>query len=578
MRHHAAMLSLLFSLLACGGVTVDGGNGTSTLPTSTVDDTGTSPTGVYGEGIYDIDRLLQVEVTLDPDDWEDLRYQARDFLDMLSGDECLAEPFESPFTWFPASVTIDGTRIDDIAVRKKGLLGSVEPGRPSLKLDFDRYVDGQRYEDVERLTLNNSRQDGSRIKTCLGYQLYADAGLPASRCSYAHVVVNGEDLGVYVNVEPVKKPMLRRAFGNDDGNLYEGTLSDFLDGWTTSFDDKTDVSDYADIEAATDALETVGDGFEAAVAEHFDLDEFYRAWALEALIGHWDSYTGNRNNFYVYADPDDGGRFSFMPWGIDAILEGDEPFGAGRPTTVTGTATLPSRLLGHPEPVEHYEAALRSLLDEVWDEEVLLARVDHAVAITEPYAWPENNDDGWRDDTIGEIEDFISGRRAQVESEWADDPPDAAVGDPGDICFDVIGTIDLAFETTQGSYGTKDTWSHGESTWDFELYDAPTPVEVLGNVVGEYDGAGYMIFSAAMSADYNVAVYVYTGRPELFEQPGTIPLDWSSATSYLLVDADGDLQDWEVGAYLGGTLTLTEASVAHDSPLIGTLQLEVFGG
>ena len=569
-----AMISLLLLSLACDGGQVD----TGTAPTSLVDDTGETDGTRYGEAIYDIDRLLQVEVTLDPDDWEDLRYQARDFLNMLSGDECLAEPFESPYSWFPATVTIDGTTLENIAVRKKGLLGSVEPGRPSLKLDFDRYVDGQLYEDVERLTLNNSRQDGSRIKTCLGYQLYADAGLPAPRCSYAHVVVNGEDLGVYVNVEPVKKPFLRRVFGNDSGNLYEGTLSDFLDGWDTSFDDKTDVSDYADIQAATEALETQGTGFEAAVAEHFDLDEFYRAWALEALIGHWDSYTGNRNNFYVYGDPVDGGRFSFIPWGIDAILEGEEPFGEGRPTTITGTATLPSRLLGHSEPVARYEAALRSLLEEVWDEEVLLGRVDHAVELTASYAWPEGNDEGWQDDTIGAIRDFIERRRAQVEAEWAVDAPDAAVGDPGDICLDVIGTIDLAFETTQGSYGTQDTWSHGESTWDFLLYDAPTPVEVLGNVAGEYDGVFYMILSAALSEDYNLAVYVYSTRPELFQTAGTVPLDWSSATAYLLLDADGDLEGWELGAYLGGSLTLTEAGLPYDSPLVGSLALEVFGG
>ncbi len=568
------MFSLSFFLLACDGGQVE----TNTLPTSVVDDTGTSDGSSYGEALYDIDRLLQVEVTLDADDWEDLRYQARDFLDMLSGDECLSEPFESPFTWFPATVTIDGTTIEEVAVRKKGLLGSVEPGRPSLKLDFDRYVDGQLFEDVERLTLNNSRQDGSRIKTCLGYQLYADAGLPAPRCSYAHVVVNGEDLGVYVNVEPVKKALLRRAFGNDSGNLYEGTLSDFLVGWNTSFDDKTDVSDYADIEAATAALETEGEGFEAAVAEHFDLDEFYRAWAMEALIGHWDSYTGNRNNFYVYADPDDGGRFSFIPWGIDAILEGDEPFGEGRPTTVTGTATLPSRLLGHTDAVAHYEAALRSLLDDVWDEEVLLGRVDHAVALTAPYAWPEGDDDGWQDYTIGAIQDFIEGRRAQVEAEWAVEAPDAAVGDPSDICLEVIGTIDLDFETTQGSYGTKDTWSYGESTWDFRLYDAATPVEVLGTVVGEYDGVFYMFLSASLAEDYNIVVYVYSTRPELFQTAGTVPLDWSSATAYLLLDPDGDLDGWELGAYLGGSVTLTEASLAYDSPLVGTLTLEVFGG
>ncbi len=575
-----AMTLLLPLLIACGGVSVGPGDGTGTLPATTdtaVTDTELPTSDTYGAGIYDIDRLLQVDVTLDPDDWESLRYQARDFLDMLSGDECLAEPFESPYTWFPATVTIDGTTLDNVAVRKKGLLGSVEPGRPSLKLSFDKYEPDQRFEDVERLTLNNSRQDGSRIKTCLGYQLYADAGLPASRCSYARVIVNGEDLGVYVNVEPVKKDMLRRVFGNDDGNLYEGTLSDFLEGWNGSFEDKTELSDRADLAAATDALAVTGEGFVDAVEAVFDLDEFFRYWALEALIGHWDSYTGNRNNFFVYGDPDADGRFRFLPWGIDAILEGDEPFGQGRPVSVTGEATLPSRLLGHPELVDRYEAALRSLLDEVWHEDTLLARIDHAEALTGAYAWPNHDDGGWYDDTLDRIRDFVRDRRDAVEDEWAGEAPDAALPDPGDVCLDVIGTIDLPFETTQGSYGTQDTWSHGTSTWNFELDGEDVEVEVLGNVVGEYDGIGYFIFSGKLDVDYNVAVYGYTTRPELLEQPGTIPLDWSSGIAYLIVDADGNFDGWEVGAYLGGSLTLTEASPNRDSAWVGSFQLDVYG-
>ena len=46
-------------------------------------------------------------------------------------------------------------------------------------------------------------------------------------CNFARVTVNGEYLGIYSNVESIGKPFLKRRFGNNSGNLYEGTLADF---------------------------------------------------------------------------------------------------------------------------------------------------------------------------------------------------------------------------------------------------------------------------------------------------------------------------------------------------------------
>ncbi|MCP4172916.1 MAG: hypothetical protein GY758_19325, partial [Fuerstiella sp.] len=65
------------------------------------------------------------------------------------------------------------------------------------------------------------------------------ANSPAPRCSYAHVRVNGNDLGVYCHVESAKKPLLRRNFGTDEGTLLEGTVTDFFADWEKSFERKT---------------------------------------------------------------------------------------------------------------------------------------------------------------------------------------------------------------------------------------------------------------------------------------------------------------------------------------------------
>ena len=111
--------------------------------------------------------------------------------------ECL-EDFN--FTEFVADVTIDGTVINDVEIRKKGFLGSISRIRPSLKLDFDTFVDDRTYNGMSRMTLNNDRQDPSHTHQCMAYDMFRKAGLVAPRCNHSRVTVNGEELGVYTQV------------------------------------------------------------------------------------------------------------------------------------------------------------------------------------------------------------------------------------------------------------------------------------------------------------------------------------------------------------------------------------------
>ena len=68
----------------------------------------------------------------------------------------------------------------------------------------NEYVMGQKIAGLKQLTLNNNHQDETLISQCLGYSLFRAAGVPAPRCAFAHVTMNGVDLGVYSNVESVR--------------------------------------------------------------------------------------------------------------------------------------------------------------------------------------------------------------------------------------------------------------------------------------------------------------------------------------------------------------------------------------
>ena len=130
------------------------------------------------------------------------------------------------------------------------------------------------------------------VNTCLAYQVFAAVGNPASRCNFATVTVNGKELGLYVHVEEIKAPMLARHFARADGNLYEGTVSDFTPEYRGTIEKKTneDEDDWSDVDAVMAALQDPSETGLEALAGLVDLERFLSFWATEVLVGHWDGY------------------------------------------------------------------------------------------------------------------------------------------------------------------------------------------------------------------------------------------------------------------------------------------------
>ncbi len=363
---------LFVTLAACGG-----GDGTFDPPSDAgVRDA--TETDAGDVDVYATDHLMRVQISMPSASWDALRRQTRDWREVLGGEDCLDAPFGSPFTWFEAEVTIDGANFARVDVRKKGFLGSLSESKPSLKFDLGEFVDGQTYGGLRRLTLNNAREDPSLLRQCLGYLVFERAGVPAPRCSFAQVEVNGEDLGVYVNVEPINSAFIRRVFGSDEGNLYEGTLSDFRSEMLRTFEPKNNGEELGRQELAdlAEALQAEDDELLEALAPFVDVDAFLTFWAMESLLDNDDGYSQFRNNFYIYRDPATG-QFRFIPWGIDLILVEDGP-----PVFARGTVAY--RLYQLPETQDRYFQRLDALLVDAWDEDVLVAELARMQSLIEP--------------------------------------------------------------------------------------------------------------------------------------------------------------------------------------------------
>ena len=221
-----------------------------------------------------------------------------------------------------ATVSEGGRQYAAVSTHLKGF-SSFQPidQRPSLTLNFDKVVAGQTFHGLDKISLNNSSQDPTRLHEPFARELFAAAGVPVPRAGYALVTLNGRDLGLYVLTEGFDKRFIERHFARTDGNLYEGG---FLQDITADLE--LDSGKNPESEAAVQRLiaaarEPDPDQRFRALAATLDLDRFISMVAIETMLCHSDSYSMNRNNYRLYHDPATN-KIVFMPHGMDRILGG----------------------------------------------------------------------------------------------------------------------------------------------------------------------------------------------------------------------------------------------------------------
>lgn len=163
----------------------------------------------YESRLFNTGEVLTVNLLMDEDDWQSLL------------DNAISEEYVS------CDVEIAGETFCRVGVRAKGntslssIVSDPTTDRYSLKLEFDRYVDGQTCFGLDKLILNNNYADATYMKEALVYDMFACLGADASLYNYARVSVNGEYWGLYLALEAVEDSFLLRSYGTGSGALYK---------------------------------------------------------------------------------------------------------------------------------------------------------------------------------------------------------------------------------------------------------------------------------------------------------------------------------------------------------------------
>jgi spore coat protein CotH len=206
--------------------------------------------------------------------------------------------------------------------------------KKSFRISFNEFLQGGRFQGVKKLNVNGSHNDPTMIREKLFYHCWAKFGLPERRSAFIRFYINGEYYGIYTLLEEIDKDFCEREFGNNGGNLYKcrypADLQYLGDDATKykkvmhssterAYDLKTNetADDYSDlVNLCKQISQNIDENYEDNLHKVLNVNNYLKALALEVMAGHWDDYTYNKNNYFLYKN-NKTGKFEFISYDAD---------------------------------------------------------------------------------------------------------------------------------------------------------------------------------------------------------------------------------------------------------------------
>jgi DNA-directed RNA polymerase specialized sigma24 family protein len=239
------------------------------------------------------------------------------------------------FDWTHADFELAGREFTNVAARVKGngtYLGSLYGLKRSMKVDLNKFSDGQKLGGMDEFNFHNMINDYSCLSDALACEFFRDAGVPSPRTAYAWLTVSVDNqwtnkpLGLFVMVEPVDADFARRWFGSKKAPVFKPVtyelfqhLGDHWSAYADIYDLKTQATP-AQLQRVMDLARLVSHAsdaeFASRISDYLDMDAFARFMAGQVLLSNYDSFLANGQNFYVYLNPRSN-KLGFIPWDMD---------------------------------------------------------------------------------------------------------------------------------------------------------------------------------------------------------------------------------------------------------------------
>ena len=315
--------------------------------------------------------------------------------------EIKAEDLERLHRALPERIYVPGTfrwnnhTVQTVGVRYKGnsSSGPDSPHKRSWLIAFSEFKKGQRFLGLQHVALDNGIQFGSLFSERLITDALQGLGVKASRCNYARVYLNGKYAGVFVNVERIDRPFLKRSFGTDQGSLLKvdeggpGADLRYLGDNASLYQKAFEVHSGKKSEAFRELMEFIRavdtpESNQEELSRILDLEAFVKTTAVMLFAGAFDQYTGwGPHNYYLYRNPTDL-RWTYIPWDLDVGFA-DNAFGrvpvldgwnAAWPVPVPGRPLM-EHLVADPNLLKLYREQASVILETWFRPEVLIPKL-----------------------------------------------------------------------------------------------------------------------------------------------------------------------------------------------------------
>ena len=354
--------------------------------------------------------------------------------------------------YVPASLRWRNIRLENVAVRYKGNSSSQPHQRHkrSYLIKVNEYKKGTRFLGLRRVALDNGVQFGSLFCEPIVTGILRDLGVPASRCNYAKLFINGDYQGVYGNVERIDESFLELQFGSNKGALFKvhmpGPGANFAyagndpEKYKKGFEAKTKTAEHS-FDELVRLIRDIDKGdksnYEKLLGNHIMLDDFLKTTAVMLFAGCFDQLTGwNPHNYYIYRHPKTG-RWSYIPWDLDVGFA-DHAFGqipvidgwnAAWPIPGGPPKPILENIAADPKLLKKYREIASVILDKYFKPEQLQLEIDQHYALikkdlaNDPYPARRvtNPQDLGYDDIVLSMKKFMK-RRYQLARQQLDDP------------------------------------------------------------------------------------------------------------------------------------------------------------
>lgn len=122
----------------------------------------------------------------------------------------------------PATLTVDGRIYEGVGVRFRGMTSYMttrDSQKKSFNIEIDDTVEDQRLMGYKTLNLINCNADPTFMREVL-YSNVCRRQVPSAKANFVRLEINGENWGIYANVQQINAELIRDWFASNDGTRW----------------------------------------------------------------------------------------------------------------------------------------------------------------------------------------------------------------------------------------------------------------------------------------------------------------------------------------------------------------------